>query len=132
MPDWEHTLTVDASVDAKRGITGIGIVIQERSGGRGRGAIVARIAEAHAEIPFGSAEEFAVLRALEVAIARGFSRIKIRSDYNKCDGRCGISIGACPGPASAHGSASGIREANLSEDVLQSGLDGGSGRCTRA
>jgi ribonuclease HI len=83
MRDWEHTLTVDASVDAKRRVTGIGIVVQKRSEDRGRGPIVARIAEAHAEIPFGSAEEFAVLRALEVATERGFSRIKIRSDYNQ-------------------------------------------------
>lgn len=30
MPDWIHTLTVDASYHADAGVTGVGIVIQER------------------------------------------------------------------------------------------------------
>lgn len=83
MRAWEHTLTVDASVDAVEQVAGIGIVIQQRSGQQGRGTIVARIAELHRGIRLGAAEEFAVLRALEVAIQRGFSRVKIRSDHNQ-------------------------------------------------
>ena len=83
MSAWEHTLTVDASVDAVEQVIGIGIVIQERSGRRNRGPIVARISERHWGIAVGKAEEFAVLRALEIVIARGFSRVKIRSDYNQ-------------------------------------------------
>ena len=83
MSAWEHTLTVDASVDAVEQVAGIGIVIQQRSGRRNRGPIVARISERHWGIAAGRAEEFAVLRALEIAIERGFSRVKIRSDYNQ-------------------------------------------------
>ena len=83
MPAWEHTLTVDASVDATEQVVGIGIVIQQRSGRRNRGPIVARIAELHRGIFVGTAEEFAVLRALEVAIERGCARVKIRSDHNQ-------------------------------------------------
>ena len=83
MRTWKHTLTVDASVDAAEKVAGIGIVIQQRSGRRKRGPIVARISELHRGIRLNAAEEFAVLRALEVAIERGFSRVKIRSDYNQ-------------------------------------------------
>ena len=83
MAAWEQTLTVDASVDAVKQVTGIGIVIQQRSGGRGRGPIIARIAEVHGAIYPRAMEEFAVLRALEVAIERGFSRVKICSDHNQ-------------------------------------------------
>ena len=83
MAAWEQTLTVDASVDAVERVAGIGIVIQQRSGGRGRGPIIERIAEVHRGIRPGAMEEFAVLRALEVAIERGFSRVKVRSDHNQ-------------------------------------------------
>lgn len=83
MRAWEHTLTVDASVDEVKQVAGIGILIQQRSGQRGRGPIVGRIAELHRGIRPGTAEELAVLRALEVAIQRGFSRVKIRSDHNQ-------------------------------------------------
>ena len=79
----EHTLTVDASVDAGGHLVGIGIVVQERSGSGGRGPIVERISESHQGIDVATAEEFAVLRALEFARERGFSRLKIRSDHNQ-------------------------------------------------
>ena len=42
-----------------------------------------RIAESHRGIPAGAAERFAVLHALEVAIQRGYSRVKVRTDYNR-------------------------------------------------
>jgi ribonuclease HI len=82
MPDWVHTLTVDASYDRGRGVVGIGIVIQERRSKSGRGRVIEQVAEAHRGIDPASAEEFGVVRALEIAIARGFTRIKVRSDYN--------------------------------------------------
>ena len=80
---WEHTLTVDASVGNGNQLVGIGIVVQERSVSRRRGRVVDRITECHQGIRPGMAEEFAVLRALEHAKERGFSRVKIRSDYNQ-------------------------------------------------
>ena len=82
MREWRHTLTVDASYDRSRGVTGIGIVVQERVGIAGRGPIVEEIAEAHRGIGPGAGEKFAVLRALEIAKERGFTRLKVRSDSN--------------------------------------------------
>ena len=82
MPEWIHTLTVDASYDTASRISGVGIVVQARTAGSGRGPIIDQIAEAHMDLPRGLGENFAVLRALEIARERGFTRIKIRSDYN--------------------------------------------------
>lgn len=85
MPEWKHTLTVDASYDEATRVTGIGVVVQARSEetrrGR-RGPIVEQIAEAHANVMRGAGELFAVLRALEVARQRGFARVEVRSDCN--------------------------------------------------
>lgn len=78
MPEWIHTLTVDASRDARRRVTGIGIVIQERTGAKGRGPILAQISEAHRGVTGGHDEAFAILRALEIARERSFTRIKVR------------------------------------------------------
>lgn len=83
MPEWIYTLTVDASRDTRRGVTGIGIVIQERTGAKGRGPILAQIAEAHRGVTDGQDEAFAVLRALEIARELSFNRIKVRSDHNQ-------------------------------------------------
>jgi ribonuclease HI len=82
MPEWIQTLTADASYDAATSVSGVGIVIQSRAGGSGRGPIIDRIAEAHMGLSSGQGEMFAVLRALETARDRGFTRIRIRSDYN--------------------------------------------------
>ncbi|MGI9067918.1 MAG: ribonuclease H family protein [Pyrinomonadaceae bacterium] len=82
MPEWIYTLTVDASYDAATYVVGVGIVVQSRTGSSGRGPIIAQIAEAHTCLSSGMGEMFAVLRALEIARARGFNRIKVRSDYN--------------------------------------------------
>jgi hypothetical protein len=82
MPEWIHTFTVDASYDDASQVTGIGVVIQERVGSSGRGPILARLSEGHVGVAPGKGEMFAVLRALEIAMDRGFTRIKIRSDYN--------------------------------------------------
>jgi ribonuclease HI len=79
---YKHTLTIDASVDARRRVVGVGIVIQESIGGRGRGPIIDRLAEFHPWFDLGNAEEFAIFRALTVARDRGYTRIKIRCDDN--------------------------------------------------
>ena len=83
MPEWIQTFTVDASYSPATGITGIGIVIQERSGRSRRGPIVEQLSESHRNITVGDGELYAVLRALEVAKQLGFTRIKVRSDYNR-------------------------------------------------
>jgi ribonuclease HI len=77
-----HTITVDFSGDHERQIAGIGIVIQESTRRGRRGPIVEELAEAVEGIPLGEGEKYAVLRALQVASERGFSDLKIRSDYN--------------------------------------------------
>jgi ribonuclease HI len=82
MPEWIHTLTVDASYDRERDVIGVGIVIQERVGPKRRGPILAEIAEAHAGVAPGSGEALAVLRALEIARERGYTRVRLRSDCN--------------------------------------------------
>jgi ribonuclease HI len=82
MPEWIQTLTVDASYNVGTGVTGIGIVIQQRSRRTGRGPILEQIAEGHANVAQSAGEIFAVYRALEIARQRGFARIKLRSDYN--------------------------------------------------
>ena len=82
MPEWIHTLTVDASANATGPVIGVGIVIQSRTGSSGRGPIIDQIAEAHVGCSRGLSEMFAVLRALETARERGFTKIRIRSDYN--------------------------------------------------
>lgn len=82
MPEWIHTLTVDASYDEGTHVTGVGVVVQARVGAAGRGPILEQLAEAHTGVAPGTGEIFALFRALEIARDRGFTRIKIRSDYN--------------------------------------------------
>jgi ribonuclease HI len=82
MPEWVHTLTVDASYDEATRVTGVGVVVQARIGAAGRGPILERLADAHTGVAPGAGEIFAVVRALEIARDRGFTRIKVRSDYN--------------------------------------------------
>ena len=77
-----QTLTVDASYDKETGTTGIGIVIQETDRPRRDGMVIDRIAECYTGIPSGLGEMFAIYRALELGAERGFSVVKIRSDYN--------------------------------------------------
>jgi len=82
MTNWTHTLTLDASEDLRRSVVGIAIIIRERHAGSRRATIIETITERHRWTDAGHAEEFAILRALEVAAARGFTRIKIRCDCN--------------------------------------------------
>ena len=73
---------VDGSYDHSRRVAGIGLVLHEtRRRGR-NGVVTDRIAEAYADVPSGLAEVFAVVRALEIARDRGFSIVRVRSDYN--------------------------------------------------
>jgi ribonuclease HI len=76
------TATVDASHRADRGVTGIGIVLRASDRPGRAGPELARISEQHDGVPAGEIELFAVLRALEHARARGFRRVKVRSDYS--------------------------------------------------
>ena len=86
MREWIHTITVDGSRDTRAGETGVGMVVQERGSGNGRGPILAEIGEFHfAFWPCALGywcERLAILRALEIAAECGYKRMVIRSDYN--------------------------------------------------
>jgi ribonuclease HI len=82
MPEWIHTLTVDASYNVSTEVTGVGIVVQQRTGRKGRGPILEEVAEGHTNVAQGFGELSAIRRALEVAQQRGFTHINVRSDYN--------------------------------------------------
>ncbi|MBK8257555.1 MAG: reverse transcriptase-like protein [Polyangiaceae bacterium] len=81
MPEWVHTLIADASHFHPLGLTGIGIVVQQR-GNRGRGPIIDRISELHRDVPAKDVEAFAIRRAMEIALERGYTRVNVRSDHN--------------------------------------------------
>jgi len=85
--EWVHTFTVDASRNHQRGTTGIGLVVQGRPLKNGRpdsrrGPIIDQLSERHLGISPSADEAFAILRALEIAHERGYSRVRVRSDYN--------------------------------------------------
>lgn len=83
MESLKHIISVDASYDETRRITGIGIVIREvQNPKKRRGKVIDEISEAYLGIPGGSGEKFAILRALEIASERGYRIVKVRSDYN--------------------------------------------------
>ena len=73
---------VDASYDIQRQITGIGIVVHQTNKPKRNGVVIEQILEAYSGVPASTAEKFAVLRALEIALERGYQIIKVRSDYN--------------------------------------------------
>ncbi|UCF79161.1 MAG: reverse transcriptase-like protein [Candidatus Eiseniibacteriota bacterium] len=77
-----HTFMVDASYDLPRRVTGIGVVIRRSDKPKRDGLVIDRISEAYSGIPAGSIEQFAVLRALEIARERGYRVIRIRTDCN--------------------------------------------------
>ncbi len=81
-PVW-HTFRVDASFDAPRGITGIGLILRATNKAGRDGEVVARFSEAYMGLPIQAGEQFAVLRALEIASERGYRFLRVRSDYNK-------------------------------------------------
>jgi len=45
--------------------------------------VVARFSEAYTGLPVQAGEQFAVLRALEIASERGYRLLRVRSDYNQ-------------------------------------------------
>ena len=81
-PVW-HTFRVDASFHQQRGITGIGLILRATNKPGRDGAVVARFSESYIGLPVQVGEEFAVLRALEIASERGFRLLRVRSDYNQ-------------------------------------------------
>ena len=78
-----QTMIVDASQDVRSGRTGIGIAIHETDRPGRNGPLTDQIGECYADIPPGRGEMFAVYRALEIGLDRGFTVLKIRSDYNQ-------------------------------------------------
>jgi ribonuclease HI len=81
-PVW-HTFRVDASFDKQRGITGIGLILRATNKPGRDGAVLARFSEAYIGLPVQAGEQFAVLRALEIASERGYRLLRVRSDYNQ-------------------------------------------------
>lgn len=81
-PVW-HTFRVDASFDNQQGITGIGLILRATNKAGRDGAVVARFSESYIGLPIQAGEQFAVLRALEIAFERGYRLLRVRSDYNK-------------------------------------------------
>lgn len=78
------TVRVDGSFDFTTGVAGIGLIVHETrrpEGGR-QGDVVAELAEAHLVAP-GEVQALAILRALEVAQARGATLVRVRSDDNQ-------------------------------------------------
>ena len=80
--DLRQTLIVDASYNHGTGVTGIGIAVHETDKPGRNGILIDQIAEAYANISAGAGELLAVYRALEIGLERGFSTVRIRSDYN--------------------------------------------------
>jgi ribonuclease HI len=81
-PDW-HTFRVDGSFDKQRGITGIGLILRATNKAGREGAVVARFSESYIGLPIQAGQQFAVLRALEIAFERGYRLLRVRSDYNQ-------------------------------------------------
>ena len=74
-PVW-HTFRVDASFDKQRGITGIGLILRATNKPGRDGAVLARFSEAYIGLPVQAGEQFAVLRALEIASERGYRLLR--------------------------------------------------------
>ena len=81
-PVW-HTFRVDASFDKQRGITGIGLILRATNRPGRDGTVLAEFSEAYIGLPVQAGEQFAVLRALEIASEKGYRLLRVRSDYNQ-------------------------------------------------
>jgi hypothetical protein len=75
-----HTIDVATSYDGERALLGIGLVL--RGPGKRFGPVLEAHAEAWADAPAGSGTAFAVLRALEMALERGWRVVRVRSPDN--------------------------------------------------
>lgn len=87
MMEWVYTFTVDVSHNQRHRTTGIGLVIQRRLFEDGRpdgrrGPIIDQLSEQHQGIHSSVVDAFAILRALEIALERGYARVRVRSDCN--------------------------------------------------
>jgi len=76
----KHTLTVDASCHTREGLVGVGIVIQASDQPGHRGPVLDRLSEVHREVKPSDAELLSVLRALEIAVERGYHLVTVRTD----------------------------------------------------
>jgi hypothetical protein len=78
-----YTFKVDASYDSKRKIAGIGMVIygiDPAAKSQKVGTEIERISEAFSQVPARIPEKLAILRALQIAKSRGYSKLDVRSD----------------------------------------------------
>ncbi len=76
-----HVLTAITSQNDRKGVVGIGITIRERQADGKFGAVVYRHSEWHARLYTDEADAIAVVRALEIALERGISRVLVCSHY---------------------------------------------------
>ena len=84
MNDRKYMFIVDASYSHKREVTGIGLVIREvRNPKRRKGNLLEKRSESFMGVPANQWEEFAILRALQIAQKRGYRIVKVRCDYNQ-------------------------------------------------
>jgi len=79
-----YTFILDASYDYEIHVAGIGLVIHQSNNPKKNknGIIIDEICESYIGIHSGKIEMFAVYRALEIAIERGYRSVRTRSDYN--------------------------------------------------
>ncbi len=103
------TVRVDGSFDYATGVAGVGLVVHETrrpEGGR-QGEVVADLAEAHLEVAPGDVQAFAILRALEVAEARGAAPVRLRSTVSvrRARAAAGRISPTMSGRGAAHGKA---------------------------
>ena len=112
-------MIVDASYDTKSGRAGIGIAIHETDRPGRNGPLIEKIGECYEDIPSGRGEMFAVYRALNIGLDRGFTVLKVRSDYNQMRKALKKRYGAGEGHKGADLRGSVLRLATYSESVYQ-------------
>ena len=88
----KHTFTVDASYNRPANTVGIGILVQATDKPRKRGRILSQHCEAYQGVSASCMEEFAILRALEIASELECQCVKVRSDCNSVRTRLKISF----------------------------------------
>jgi hypothetical protein len=76
------TIMVGVSYDAASRLLGVGLVLHEADRPGRNGMVVGRVSETHPGASPADADELSILRALEVAVARGTRRLCVRSSNN--------------------------------------------------
>jgi hypothetical protein len=79
--EYTHLLNLATSTNRQRTLTGIGIVVRELEAESDRRRVVLKRAEAHWHPQDYEAAAFALIRALEVALEGGYTRLQLRSKY---------------------------------------------------